>query len=726
MKKDNKDWLVNTPIDEFCKKFGFSEANLRTQAEIDKIVAMSREINGPDCCHKVLSEIGSMLQGTADRPEELAPRLIKGEKGSLEDVTIKFHLLGNRLLRSPPKGTRCRPDIVVYNEKRLTVPQDELSVSARTRSNTQDNATSTQGNTQSYTTEDDLTWTQTEATSEYLSAGDTNETGLDKAISYTVVHLLSRPDRVVVPGFFFSPTVFNLIFTGATGTCHTLLEWENPEHLQLLFEFVHRIFKPSPEMLDPNIVRNTDDTFDVTLKNETYCKCKTLSLGSPLGRRTTIFETGDPGVPVIKEQYLTSPSVEHDILKRVLSVPGVIRLKDYEEYRPKEQSEGATVGCTIRGTPRYKVRLALRDKGVSIKESKTLKQFLIRLYDTLEVAECLYLLGFLHRDYSLSNVLFHTPEVREEWQGSTFCSAKHLLDPDVDRFATEVLLIDFELATDLKTQRDLESAGTPLYQARAAEQIAPLELSGFMPGMPGLIPEALERYQVVLPERLEQFRVDNGWHPIDHVTEMKLQAEDKREWRHELRHDVESAFWMLLLWVVIFRPSDDEEPPKIPLAFWINFTTEGWRGSLFTNMKEKNKTPWVHPDLNPVRELLRDMAAHLDGELQWLPKEDKCYEQMTNPSYLREVFQRLILNFLFKYENEPFMSLEKHKGNRDVEEMIQLSTDLSAIEIASRQMMRTSSLKRPREEEDQPRTVKRRKSNTPSDNGNDSDYKPGR
>jgi len=115
------------------------------------------------------------------------------------------------------------------------------------------------------------------------------------------------------------------------------------------------------------------------------------------------------------------------------------------------------------------------------------------------------------------------------------------------------------------------------------------------------------------------------------------------------------------------------------------------------------------------------MARHLDGELQWLSKEDKCYEQMANASYLREVLQRLILNFLFKYKGEPFMHLQKHDGNRAVEEMIQQSTGLSAHEIALRQRMGPSSLKRALEEEDRQGAVKRRKGNTLFDNGNDSD-----
>ena len=375
--------------------------------------------------------------------------------------------------------------------------------------------------------------------------------------------------------------------------------------------------------------------------------------------------------------------------------------------------------------------MTLRDKGVPIVESETLKQFLIRLYDTLEVAEYLYRAGVLHRDYSLNNVLFREHVDEGEREGSTFCSARHLLDPDVGRLATEGLLIDFEYATNIVTQRELESAGTPLYQARAAEKIAPLKLSGFLPGMPEHIPEALERYQLVLPERLEQFRVDNGRHPINHVIEMKLQAEDKREWRHELRHDVESVFWMLLHWVVVFRPSQDTKPPTIPLAFWSIFTAEIYRPSLVARVREKEgneEDRWVHPELDPVWELIEQMAAHLDGEIHWLPKGDECYKQMTNASYLREVFQRLILNFLFRYGNETFMNTGKHKDNRPIEQVVQESTPLSTLVIASRQSMRLSSRKRACEQGDQQGSAKkrRRKRNPASDDGSDSDYKPGR
>ena len=559
---------------------------------------------------------------------------------------------------------------------------------------------------QTHTTEDDLSWTQTEATAEYLSSGDTDEDGLEKAIWYTADHLLSRPDRVVVPGFYFGPKIFNLIFTGVSGTCHTRLQWTNRDHIKLLCEFVHRIFKPSPEMVDPNIVRvlaphtvqrSGRDFFDVTLKTKTYFGCEIMSLGNPMGRRTTIFETDDPKVPVIKEQYLVTPSVEFEILEVVSKIPGVVRLEDYDEYRPNSEGK-MVVGCTIGEESRYKVRLALRDKGEPIMESKTVEQFLIRLYDMLEVAECLYVLGYLHRDYSLHNVLFREPKVgeepeyRKEWEESNFCSAKYLLGKGENRFETEVLVIDFELATKHETQEKLESAGTPMYQARAAAKVAPLKVRALTTGMPGVAPGLLERYSKALPERGKKFIVDGTFHIFD------PREGDTEEWYHELRHDVESAFWMLLHWAVIFQPAGGKQLP-IPKTFFDSLTDEDWRGSLVFGVQYRSDH-WVHPDIKGVQSLIKKMAEHLEGELQWLDPNDQHYEQMKKASYLREVFQRLILNFLFEHQGKDFMRKERHKSNRPKQVRPDRQVCLRAKEIKLRQLMGPSSLRRRCDEEE--------------------------
>jgi len=696
MEEDYPVWKQNTDIDKFREKFGFSSANARNQKSIDDLASLSTGVGTPEGCQRFLSAVGNLVQGVANDPER--------RKGPQKDVAIRFRAQGGQSLRNPPEGTRCRPGIVTFDQNRLIVSRDELPVSASTRNNKQD-----------YVNEDGLTWAQVEATAEYLSAQDTPETSLAKAITYTCYHLLSRPDRVIVPGFYFGPSSFSLIFTGASGVCRTELKWKNRDHLQLLCDFVERIFNPSPEMVDPNIVRNTDDTFDVTLKTKTYPRCKIMSLGRAIGRRTTIFTTGDPDVPIIKEQYLISQSPEPEFLKCAHGVPGVVRLHDYQEYRTGD----SVVGCTIGGKPRYKIRLALKDKGVSIKESETPELFLTRLYDMLETAECLYRMGVLHRDYSLNNVLFREPTVTEEKHDPTFCSAMHLLDPSEDRLVTEMLLIDFEHAANCEKQSPLESAGTPLYQARAAQQLAPMKFSPILvQGMPDLTPEARERYQKIWPERWNQFPPDDKYH----IFESK--PEDTKKWYHELRHDVESTFWMLLHWAILLRPNGNEKPTRIPPLFWGTLIDPESRRLLVLEVKEQETGSWLDPSYMPLRGLLRDMAKHLEGDLHWVSMEEGHPAQMAEASYLREVFQRCILNFLFKNKGQPFMRQKKHRVNRLVEKSVHKSSDLSIPQIDTRQLPGSSTLKRLRDEEDQLDKVKRRKNNPNPES--DSDYEPGR
>ena len=612
----------------------------------------------------------------------------------------------------------CRPDFIVFNKKRLLADPEQLPVGARTRTNTT-----------YYLDEECLSWAQLEATAEYLSAGDSRTDGLAKAISYTIYHLLSRPDRVVVPGFFFSPAGVTLIFTGASGTCHTELEWTNDDHLQLLSDFVERVFKPSPDMIDPFIVRNANDTFNITLNGVLYDKCRISSLGRGFGRRTTIFNTNNLAVPVIKEQYLISRSPEADILGRVRGVPGVVQLHDHQEYRNGEH----IVGCTIGERPRYKVRLALKDIGTPLQDSQTLEDFLIRLYDLLEISQCLYDKQVLHRDFSLNNLLFRNATFVEGSEDSIFCSARHLLDPTQDRLKTESLLIDFEHGTDCKTQRPLDSAGTPLYQARATLNLSPLKPDiAFITSMPGLIPDAQQRYQETHPERLSRFPPDGKKYPFE-----ATQLDTKREWFHELRHDVESAFWMLLHWVILLRPNNSKEVTYIPDTFWGLFVKSRERKVLVPKISSvEDDAEWLDPAYLPVHPLLQNMASHLKTDLHWVSEEQGFPSQMTDPSYLREVFQREILNFLFKNKGQPFMIQIRHKENRQVGKPVCKIASLSTPQIESRQSSRSSGFKRAYEQvegdgggdgkgdgKDQKST--RKKSRTNSDASSGPDYKPG-
>jgi hypothetical protein len=258
---------------------------------------MSKERMNVTKCREILSAVGSLVQGTVDGPEASTTGLTQTEKESQTGVVIRFKERGSNTPKNGPEGPICRSDIIAYDGNRLSTAEVETQPSTQTSGVTQGSQ------------DTNLTWTQTEATAEYLSKGKTPKEGLQQAISSTAYHLLSRPDRVVVPGFYFDSKGFSLIFTGASGTCHTELKWTDLDHLQLLCDFVECIFDPTPSMVDPNITRNDKGTFDVKLKNEVHTGCKILFVGRPIGRRTTVFSTTDPDIPIIKEQYLSSPSI---------------------------------------------------------------------------------------------------------------------------------------------------------------------------------------------------------------------------------------------------------------------------------------------------------------------------------------------------------------------------------------------------------------------------------
>ena len=666
LRRDDPQWDQNTPIEEFREKFKLTSNNDITPDDIKNLASLSNKIVTAEDCQPLLDAVGGLIQKS-------------------RNVAIKFREQGARLLRKPPEGTLCRPDIIAFNQKRFMGAPDELSSS-----------TSTQVPSD-HVTIGELTWAQIEATAEFLSAGDNQQSGLAKAITYTAYHLLSRPDRVIVPGFFFSRRGFSLIFTGASGTCHTDLKWNDQEHLQLLCEFVDRIFFPSPDMIDPLIVRNTDDTFDISLKEKTYPRCKILFLGRAIGRRTTIFETNERAVPIIKEQYLMSPSPEAGLLKKLLGVPGVVRLHDHQEYR----TGGQVIGCTIGEKPRYKTRLALKDKGEPIRESKTPEEFLERLYDVLETAQYCYEEGVLHRDFSINNVLFREPTITEESRNSTYCSVRHLLDPAQERIKTGIVLIDLEHGTDDEIPTPLESAGTPLFQARATLHLAPLDpVKILAPGMPDLVPEALQRYHEIRPERLKQFPPDDNDYRFKATPEASL-----RLWYHVLRHDIESLFWVFFVWAVELRPDNNLEVTEISRALWSLLVSTAERGEIILMATNPQGKKWLDPAYAPLEDLLRELASHLINDLHWVSADHP--PQMGHPSYLREVFQRCIFNFLVKNKEQPFLRQERHPENRKVEKIPFATSSLSSLQVSSRQSMGSKSgdsvnsrrsLKRGREE----------------------------
>ena len=132
-----------------------------------------------------------------------------------------------------------------------------------------------------------------------------------------------------------------------------------------------------------------------------------------------------------------------------------------------------------------------------------------------------------------------------------------------------MLLVDFNLAEELGPEASMKQnlidrtvscvstlihklpdshfyQGTPLFIARAVEQGG--HVPAFYAPVPG-IPESPARYAEFHPDRVKEFPSSIEWLPFDQAwVSDESQKSQPKGWRHELEHDAESVFWLLLYW----------------------------------------------------------------------------------------------------------------------------------------------------------------------------------
>jgi hypothetical protein len=147
----------------------------------------------------------------------------------------------------------------------------------------------------------------------------------------------------------------------------------------------------------------------------------------------------------------------------------------------------------------------------------------------------------------------------------------------------------------------------------------------------------------------------------------KNQSQDDM-WRHELDHDVESVFWLLLYWAMVEQPegSPGEYIDSSSWALLLGDFKE--RETFILGLRSGSLTNNVtHSVYAPLRPLIRDLAAILVVDGHWLPESDvrKC------PEYICEAFQRLILQFIISHRDEGFMTRRVGDSLRQVEGVAQ-------------------------------------------------------
>ena len=193
-----------------------------------------------------------------------------------------------------------------------------------------------------------------------------------------------------------------------------------------------------------------------------------------------------------------------------------------------------------------------------------------------------------------------------------------------------------------------------MFMARAVRAGRPLGEVGDRPWYQ-MVPELSQKAHVygdVFPDRLTRFQCSPG-SPDDHIVRVGARP-DLSSWRHELRHDAESVFWLLVWWAVNAAAPTAGSTSKIPIGMWASLVDTN------IDIRPLNiASDSLDPAYAPLSELLNQLGQALKFDLHWATGTP-----YTHPEFLHEVFQRHILNFIVEYRGEKFINLAKGDASR--------------------------------------------------------------
>ena len=207
------------------------------------------------------------------------------------------------------------------------------------------------------------------------------------------------------------------------------------------------------------------------------------------------------------------------------------------------------------------------------------------------------------------------------------------------------------------------------------------------------VPELSQKaqaYRDVFPDRLKRFQNSPG-SPNRHIVDIGAPP-NSSSWHHELRHDAESVFWLLVWWVVNATP--DGCTSEMPVGLWgplVDITVDARQLDI--------PSSGLDPAYAPLSELLHQLGRALIDDLHWAT--DTPY---THPEFLHEVFQRHILNFIFENRDKNFMTLAKADRFRTPAN-VTMTPSLSAPQIEFVRTRSGASSKHSRDSEPEAETV---------------------
>jgi hypothetical protein len=241
----------------------------------------------------------------------------------------------------------------------------------------------------------------------------------------------------------------------------------------------------------------------------------------------------------------------------------------------------------------------------------------------------------------------------------------------------ERLVVLLSLSADLSHMQFYQ--GTPLFRARAVALGTAVPLPKGLSEAPS-VPDSPNEYSLKHSQRINKFL-------SVHETAVRGPSNKNKhnhQWtRHELEHDVESVFWLLLYWAMVVQPKrlpkEVMRPAEIPSIIWGGITgpDSSHRNTLVRSLAQGSLSPFdvTHTFFTPLCPLIESLATFLVVDRHWLEPSDERHE----PEYLNEVFQRLILAFILKNRDEEFMDCHVDTRFRKAESTQKVSSTLLQV-----------------------------------------------
>ncbi|KJA13567.1 hypothetical protein HYPSUDRAFT_209406 [Hypholoma sublateritium FD-334 SS-4] len=546
---------------------------------------------------------------------------------------------------------------------------------------------------------DDVHWAEVEASGAIYSREPPSREGLMESAFHSAVLLQARPDRVYIQGFYAHCEGINLILSGDDGFfVSPVLKMQTDEDIIFLYSFVRRLYKPAPYMKDSTMTRRKNlDTglyaFDILLSfddgDRIMCygyRIKDVTRGRGAGKRVhMLVNEEDPtefteghDVAAIKEMYC-DPGQFHgrdlkiDYIHNNGFIPGIFQLAHSAAVLDHEGNE-------VRCGERRKIRMELTHYGRPFLDIRTPKEVLICLYDLLETTRVMYCTrSFLHRDICPENALFDTL-ARLGYEPGTddmddngrlppfyspkvaFFSARYLLSEFTNPSMTSNVLVNVEMGDVIEPttspELDKQPTGNPAYMARAVRKGHPLGTIGDMliaSCTPDLLPGIYDKYVAAYPERMTRFQCGQERHA------MRIVADPNNiSTHHDLRHDAESIFWLLVRWTINAAPEGRQVTGIDPTA-WALLTSQRFDQDFRAAIISSESV--IDPSYAPLSALIRNLWETLEPELYWATNTP-----YTDPEFVHESLQRHILNYLVENGEQEFM-------NHPTSDMHNLSTN---------------------------------------------------